>query len=66
MRITLSDDDSHLLVQVGKQFPQVVDLLDRLRGAEMEAMSIGADDHFRTYKGRVQILTEIRQAVRPS
>jgi hypothetical protein len=65
MRIELSTDESHLLEQVGKQFPQVVDLLDRLRGAELEKMTLGAEEHFRTYKGRVQILTEIRQAVRP-
>ena len=65
MAFLLSEDDTHLLTQVGQQFPQVVHLLDKLRGAELERMAVGAPEHFSTHKGRVQILTEIRQAVRP-
>lgn len=65
MALMLSEDDTHLLVQVGQQFPQVVHLLERMRVAELERMAVGTPEHFCTHKGRVQILTEIRQAVRP-
>ena len=64
MRIQLSDDEANLLKQIGKHYPQLADVLDRVRDAELEAMANGAQEHFSTYKGRVQCLTEIRQLVR--
>jgi hypothetical protein len=64
MRLTFSDDDLKLCKQIGKQYPSFGELIDRLRAAELEAMALGNDDHFRVFKGRAQILTEIRQAIR--
>ena len=64
MRITLSDDELKLCKQLGKHYPQFLELVDRLRSAELEAMALGNDDHFRVFKGRTQILTELRQAIR--
>lgn len=64
MRLTFSDDDLKLCKQIGKQYPNFGELIDRLRAAELEAMALGNDDHFRVFKGRTQILTEIRQAIR--
>ena len=65
MRIQLSDDEAKLLKQIGRQYPNFVELLERLRSAELESMATGTQEHFSTYKGRVQCLTEIRQLVRP-
>jgi len=64
VRLQLSDDETKLLKQIGKQYAAFPELLDRLRNAELEAMSIGTQEHFSTYKGRVQCLTELRQLVR--
>ena len=64
MRIQLSDDEAKLLKQIGRQYPNLSDLLDRVRAAELESMANGTQEHFSTYKGRVQCLTEIRQLVR--
>ncbi len=50
--------------QIGKQFSGFLDLLDRLRSAELEQMAQGTPEHFSTYKGRVQALTELRQVIR--
>jgi flagellar basal body-associated protein FliL len=64
VRIQLSDDDAKLLKQIGKHYPQLEDLLARIRAAELESMSAGTQEHFSTYKGRVQCLTELRQLIR--
>lgn len=64
MRLQVSDDEAKMLKQIGKQYPAFPELLDRLRSAELEAMSNGTQEHFSTYKGRVQCLTEFRQLVR--
>lgn len=64
MRLQVSDDEAKMLKQIGKQYPAFSELLDRLRSAELEAMSNGTQEHFSTYKGRVQCLTEFRQLVR--
>ena len=65
MRISLSDDEIKLCTQLGRQYPQFLELVERLRSAELESMATGNDDHFRVYKGRTQLLTELRQAIRP-
>lgn len=65
MRTTLSADETTLCKQIGKQYSQLVELLDRLRTAELEAMALGGGEHFMTYKGRVTMLTELRQHFRP-
>jgi len=65
MRLTPSSDDAALLKQIGRQYPQVVDVLNRLRAAELEAMTLATADQFSTYKGRVQSLTEFRQLISP-
>lgn len=64
MRIQLSADDAKLLKQIGKQYPQLVDLLGSVRAAELESMATSTQEHFSTYKGRVQCLTELRQLIR--
>lgn len=64
MRFTFSDDEQKLCKQIGKQFPNFLDLLDRLRTAELEQMATGTQEHFSTYKGRVRALTELQQVIR--
>jgi hypothetical protein len=64
MRLQLSDDEQAMCKQIGKQFSSFLDLLDRLRSAELEQMAQGTPEHFSTYKGRVQALTELRQVIR--
>lgn len=64
MRLQLSDDEQAMCKQIGKQFSGFLDLLDRLRSAELEQMAQGTPEHFSTYKGRVQALTELRQVIR--
>lgn len=64
MRFNFSDDDQKLCKQVGKHFPNFLELLDRLRDAELEQMANGTQEHFSTYKGRVRALTELQQVIR--
>lgn len=64
MRIKLTDDDLTLCKQMGKHYPHFVELVERLRLAELEAMATSNDEQFRVFKGRTQILTELRQAIR--
>ena len=64
MRLSPDADGQHLLKQVGRQFPQFDRLLEQLRLAELEAMAKGDEKHFCTYKGRVQVLTELQQLTR--
>lgn len=63
MPLTLSSDDIQLLKQLGRQHPRLVGLLTDARQAELEAMSKTSPEHFCTSKGRVQVLTELRQHV---
>jgi len=65
MRITLNPDEAKLLKQASRQFPELLDLLTRLRQAELESMALCSPEHFSTYKGRVQCLTELRQHLQP-
>ena len=64
MRIQPTDDEAKLLKQIGRQYPNLSDVLDRLRAAELESTANGTQEHFSTYKGRVQCLTELRQLIR--
>ena len=61
----LAEDDIRLCLQVGKHNPQYVDLLTKLRAAELESLTRCSLDTFCTQKGRVQMLTEILQHLRP-
>lgn len=64
MRFLVTEDEQILLKQIGRQFPNFGELLARLRTAELEAMAQGTSEHFSTYKGRVQSLTELQQLLR--
>lgn len=64
MRLVLSEEDIKQLKQIGKQYPNLLEMLDRLRSAELENMALTTTDHFSTFKGRVQMLTELRQHFR--
>lgn len=64
MAMTLTDDEITILAQVGRHNRSFVDLLDRIRQAELEAMAKTNPDNFCTLKGRVQVLTELLQQVR--
>lgn len=61
----LSEDDRLLLRQLGRQYPALVVALSRLRQNELETMAKTSPEHFSTYKGRVQVLTELRQLIEP-
>lgn len=65
MNIVLSADEKALCTQVARHYPHFVALLDRLRQAELEATALTVPDHFCTYKGRVQMLTQLRQHIAP-
>lgn len=58
-------DDAHLLRQLGRQHPALGELLTRVRAAEMERLSQTSVELFSTLKGRVQMLTELRQLIEP-
>lgn len=62
--MALTDDEVALLAQVGRHNRPFVELLARLRQAEMESMARTSQDNFCTLKGRVQVLTELLQQVR--
>ena len=55
----LQDDDSKLLAQIGKHYPQMVVLLERVRAEELERLAITNTDNFPMLKGRVGMLTEL-------
>lgn len=62
----LTEDDRQLFLQLGRQQPRVVETLTALRTSELERLALTNNDEFRTLKGRVQMLTEIRQLFSPS
>jgi hypothetical protein len=64
MRTTLTDDETKLCKQIGKQYPAFGELLERMRASELEFMAAGTPEHFGTYKGRVSMLADLRQLVR--
>ena len=64
MRFMVTEDEQTMLKQIGRQFPNFRELLARLRTAELESMAQGTSEHFCTYKGRVQSLTELQQLLR--
>ena len=61
----LAPDDAALFAQVGQHNRQFVELVARLRQAELEAMARTNNDNFCALKGRVQMLTEFLQQLRP-
>lgn len=61
----LSEDDALLAQQVGRQNQQFVGLLERLRAAELELLAKASVENFSTLKGRVQMLTDILQQIKP-
>lgn len=61
----LSPADRQLLKQLGRQHPALGELLTRVRAAEMERLSQTSVELFSTLKGRVQMLTELRQLIEP-
>lgn len=60
----LTQDEVTLLAQLGRHNRQFVELVERLRQAEMETMVRTSVENFCTYKGRVQVLTELLQQIR--
>jgi hypothetical protein len=64
VRLQFSDDEAKLLKQIGKQYQELLPVLERARTAELEAMASGSPEHFSTYKGRVQCLSELLKAIR--
>jgi len=63
MNFSLSEPEKLLCKQVGRHFPQFVELVDRLRQQELETMALTTPEHFCTYKGRVQVLTQMKQHI---
>lgn len=55
----LADDDSKLLAQVGRHYPQLVVLLESLRAEELERVALTDTQNFPMLKGRVGMLTDI-------
>lgn len=63
MPLHIQPDDIQLLKQLGRQHPRLVELLTAARQGELETMAQTSAEHFCTFKGRVQVLTELRQHV---
>jgi hypothetical protein len=61
--VVLNDDEKQLCAQVARQFPRFGELLDKTRQAELEIMAKTTQELFCTHKGRVQMLTELRQLI---
>lgn len=61
----LSDAHALLAKQVGRQNSQFVEMLESLRADELEALAKASLDNFSTLKGRVQMLTELLQQLKP-
>ena len=60
-----SEDDLSLLALVGRHNVKFVELLVTRRQAELERLAATSPDQFSTLKGRVQMLTELLQQLRP-
>lgn len=61
----LPEDESQLLAQIGRSYPQLVSLLDRVRREELELMVNSSNEFFPMYKGRIGMLTELTKHIRP-
>jgi hypothetical protein len=61
--VLLTDSETHLLLQVSKQFPDFGKLLTTLRQNELERMALSSPDTFPTLKGRVGVLTDLLKHV---
>lgn len=61
----LSDADALIAKQVGRQNSQFVEMLESLRADELETLAKASLDNFSTLKGRVQMLTELLQQLKP-
>jgi hypothetical protein len=61
----LSPADRQLLKQLGRQHDALRELLTRMRAAEVERLCQTSTELFSTLKGRVQMLTELRQLIEP-
>jgi len=62
----LSQQQIAMLQSITRAYPGLADLVDAWRQEELERMAIGAETHFGTFKGRVQLLTELQQKLRPT
>lgn len=61
----VSEDDLAVFAQVGRHNTKFVDILVQRRQAELENLARTSVDQFSTLKGRVQMLTELLQQLRP-
>jgi len=61
----LSPTQIEMLQSISRQYPGFRELVDKWRQDELERMSICAEPLFGTFKGRVQLLTELQQKINP-
>ena len=59
----LTNDDTKLLAQIGRQYPDFGLLLGRVRADELEVMSLTSTEFFPMHKGRIGMLTELLKHV---
>ena len=64
MQFTQQQND--MLQSIVRQYPGFRDFVDTWRQEELERMSVCAEPLFGTFKGRVQLLTELQQKIRPN
>lgn len=55
-----------MLQSIARSHPGLLELVDAWRQDELERMSACAESLFGTFKGRVQLLTELQQKLRPT
>lgn len=60
----LTEDDAKLLAQVGRHYPQLVELLTRVRADELEFTVSTNIEFFPVQKGRIGMLTELLQQLK--
>lgn len=54
-----------MLQSIARSHPGLLELVETWRRDELERMSVCAEPLFGTFKGRVQLLTELQQKLRP-
>lgn len=62
--IRLSPDELKLVKDVGRQFPRFVEILDRWKAQELEALIFATSTVSDTMRGRVQSLAELQKAIK--
>lgn len=59
----LTQDETKLLAQIGKHYPEFGSLLGRVRADELEILAATSNEFFPVQKGRIGMLTDLLKHV---